>query len=627
MIRAVTGRPLRPILELSSMRLRSLSILFAVPALSLVTYAGTANAQTAPTTPPTTPTTPTTTPADPTTPPPPNDNRPKVDVGAGAGVTLAPTVAPDDKPKDPPKPDEKIPDIAGSAGARAAGSPTLSPSGNFMDTRLTWTFGDDDFLHKTGELIPLSPTFSVGERSQYRLFFDNLNSRFTGRENLTHLVMYKKMPAFIENLTTEASLVLRFDLAALSANTGNLNSAFYDSGSYLRLFYQTGKTDKEGVSAVFFPLDTDRVRLGYLYDISWGGTAASINQSIFPRLQGASPGLKVQYEREGFYGYLAFKTASIVQPQQVLRAGGESDVETVRVAETNYGVLGGLGVDFTKQFRLDAGAGYFQQGRFDLEDVRGRPVYTYGTSARLVVHDNMPVPRSVDFLLYRNDPNKAMVLFAPEKYTPGEVAWSVSAEASALGQRLKDFDQAGSLKDQVAVAAAVQGVLKAGYLRLSATGIYRNLNFVVRNVPGFIPFETLPKDAQTDPELFGAVTADYHLKDLHLTPGIGGGLQLPSTFRSQFDDGGILASRTIVVRQQGDESILPYNKDRTPILQARASVRWDISEIIAMVAWVQYVRDNNGTLVVRDPSEGTASLRVFQSPDRLGVGTALQARF
>jgi len=619
-------RSFRPILEPSSMRLRFLSLLVAVPALSLVTYAGTAEAQTAPPTTPTAPPAPTST--DPTAPPPAPGDKPKVDVGAGAGVTLAPTAAPDDKPKDPPKPDEKVPDIAGSAGARAAGAPTLAPSGNFMDTRLTWTFGDDDFLHKTGELIPLSPTFSVGERSQYRMFFDNLNSRFTGRENLTHLVMYKKMPAFIENLTTEASLVLRFDLSALSANTGNLNSAFYDSGSYLRLFYQTGKTDKEGVSAVFFPLDTDRLRLGYLYDISWGGTAASINQSIFPRLQGASPGLKVQYEREGFYAYLGFKTASIVQPQQVLRAGGESDVETVRVAETNYGVLGGLGIDFSKQVRLDAGAGYFQQGRFDLEDVRGRPVYTYGSSARLVVHDNMPVPRSVDFLLYRNDPNKAMVLFAPEKYTPGEVAWSVSAEASALGQRLKDFDQAGSLKDQVAMAAALQGVLKAGYLRLSATAIYRNLNFVVRNVPGFIPFETLPKDAQTDPELFGAVTADYHLKELHLTPGIGGGLQAPSTFRSQFDaGGGTPASRTIVVRQQGDESILPYNKDRTPILQARASVRWDISEILAMVAWVQYVRDNNGTLVVRDPSEGTASLRVFQSPDRLGVGTALQARF
>ncbi len=564
--------------------------------------------------------------------------KPKADPAAAdakpADAKPADAPAGDAKPTDAKPTDAKpadaapaVPDIAGTAGARAAGTPTLSPSGNFMDTRLTWTFGDDDFLHKTGELVPLSPTFNVGERSQYRLFFDNLNSRFTGRENLTHLVMYKKMPAFIDKLTTEASLVLRFDLGALSARTGSLNSALYDSGSYLRMFYQTGKTDREGISAVFFPLDTDRVRLGYLYDISWGGTAVSINQSIFPKLQGAAPGLKVQYDRDGFYAFLGFKTGTIVQPQQVLRPGGESDVETVRVGETNYGFLGGAGVDFTKQFRMDAGAGYFQQGRFDLEDVRGRPAYTYGASSRIVVHNNMPVPRSVDFLLYKNDPNKAMVLFAPEKYEAGEVAWSVSAEGSALGQRLKDFDQAGALKDQFAIAGALQGVLKAGYLRLSATGIYRNLNFVVRNVPGFIPFVSLPKEAQTDPELFGAVTADYHFPSLHLTPGIGGGLQLPSTFRAQFNDGGVQASRTIVVRQQGDESILPYNKDRTPVMQARASVRWDVSQIMAVILWAQYVRDNNGTLIVRDPSEGTASLRVFQSPDRLGIGTAIQARF
>ena len=181
--------------------------------------------------------------------------------------------------------------MLGSAGARAVGvAPPGTRPGDFMDTRLSWTFGDDDFTHPTGEIIPLSPRFSVGDRQQYRLFFDSLNSRFSGRENVTHLVMYKKMPGFIPGLTTEAAVVLRFDLDQLAANTGNLNTALYDSGSYLRLFYNTGNDPREGFSATFFPLDTDRFRLGYLYDISWGGTAAYINQSIFPRIQGSSPG-------------------------------------------------------------------------------------------------------------------------------------------------------------------------------------------------------------------------------------------------------------------------------------------------------------------------------------------------
>jgi hypothetical protein len=519
-------------------------------------------------------------------------------------------------------------DASGTPGARAAGTAPLGVSGSgFMDTRLTWTFGDDDFLHKTGELIPLSPTFGVGERSQYRLFFDNLNSRFSGRENLTHLVMYKKMPAFIDKLTTEAALVMRFDLAQLAQNTGNLNAAIYDSGSYLRLHYQTGKSEKEGISAVFFPLDTDRFRLGYLYDLSWGGTAASINQSVFPRLQGAAPGMKVQYDTERFYIFGGFKTATIIQPQQVLSPGGENDVETVRVGETNYGFLAGAGADPVDNLRLDIGGGYFQQGKFDLEDVRGKNVYTYGGSGRIVFHQGMPVPQSVDFLLYRNDPNKPLILFAPEKYDADQFGFSVSAELDWLQQHLKDFDTAGAVKDQSAKGAAVQGVVKSGYLRFSATGIYRDLNFVVRNVPGFIPFETLPSSAKSDAELFGSIAADYHFPAAHLTPGIGGGIQLPATFRSEFTDGGVPAQRVIVIRQQGDESILPYNKDRSAIFQARVALRWDISEMFAVVAWVQLIRDNNGTLVVRDPTEGTASLRVFQSPNRLGAATSVQARF
>lgn len=545
-----------------------------------------------------------------------------------APATPPPPAQPPSEPKPAAPPAKEPPSsdalATGTAGARAAGSAPPGVGAGFMDTRLSWVFGDDDFLHKTGELVPLSPRFSIGERSQYRLFFDNLNSRFTGRENITHAVMYKKVS--LGRLTTEAALVLRFDLAALSANTGNLNTALYDAGSYIRAFYNTNDANaKEGLSAVFFPLDTDRFRLGYLYDISWGGTASSINESIFPRIQGASPGLKVQYDHKDFYLFAGFKTATIVQPEQILTPGGENDVETVRVGETNYGFLGGGGVDILPMLRADLGAGYFQQGKFDLPDVRGRQVYTYGTSARVVVHDHMPVPQSVDFLLYKNDPSAPMILFRPEKYDPNEVAWSVSAEQAVLQQHLSAGG--GQLKDQSAMASAVQGVLKLGYARVSLTGIYRNLNFVTRNVPGFIPFETLPANTKTDPELFGALAADYHIADLKLTPGIGGGVQMPATFKSEFTDGSVPASRTIVVRRQGDESILPYNATRKAIFQARLSVRWTLSDMLSAVAWVQYVNDNNATFVVRDPREGSASLRVFQDPHRLGASVAIQARF
>lgn len=537
--------------------------------------------------------------------------------------TESPAVIPKDGPTAPAV-------AAGAGGAAGAGVPVVSSNNGFMDTRLTWTFGDDDFLHNTGELIPLSPNASIGDRQQYRLFYDGLNSRFAGRENLTHLAMYKKLPGFIEGVTTEASLVLRFDMSALSANTGNLNTALYDSGSFLRIFYNTNtKNAKEGISATFFPLDTDRVRLGYLYEISWGGTAGWLGESIFPRNQGASPGLKVQYDRKGFYAYGAFKTSTIVQPQQLLSGGtgAEGDVETIRVGETNYGFLAGTGVDVTEKFRVDAGAGYFMQGKFDLEDVRGKPVYTYGGSMRALYHEKMPVPASIDLTLYRNDPMAPMIMFRPETYVPGQVSYAVSAEATVLQQNLKDFEVTGATKKQTAYAGALQAVVKADYLSLSVTGIVRNLEFIEKNVPGYIPFSTLPQFSETTPELFGSFAASYFLKDAHLTPNFGIGVQMPSTYRTEFTEGGTPASRTIVVRRAGQESILPYSADAQPIVQSRIGIRWDLNDAFAMLGWAQLVYDANGSLVVRDPSEGTASLRVSQSASRLGAAMALQARF
>ena len=331
----------------------------------------------------------------------------------------------------------------------------------FMDTRLSWTFGDDDFLHKTGEAFPLSPNASTGDRPQYRLFFDSLNSRFSGRENVSHLVLYSRLPGFVDKMDTEAALVMRVNMTELASQSNNVNRVLEDAGTYLRVFYETGgdKKSPEGLGATFYPIDTDRFRLGYLYDITWGGTNARANQSIFPRLQGSAPGAKVQFDGPGFYAFAGFKTASIIEVQKriVEGSGGEgSTTDTVRVAETNYGFLGGLGADATEFIHVDVGAGYFQQGRFEDPDVLGKRVFTYGFTGRAVLHQDMPVPRSADFLLYRNDPNAPLEQFKQEKYEPGKLAWALSAEATQLHQNLKDFDVPGATDIQLARAAAVQ---------------------------------------------------------------------------------------------------------------------------------------------------------------------------
>ena len=562
----------------------------------------------------------------------------KVAAGGGAraaeaerrAIALREQLDKPDEPEEPKKPDEAKPDEAKKADEKPPEEEDPYVFSDFMDTRLTWTFGDDDLLHDTGATVPLSPNANIGDRQQYRLFFDNLNSRFGGRENLTHLVLYKKMPGFIDRLDTEASLVLRFDIGALSEKTNNVDRSLSDAGSFIRLFYRTGEAadEEEGIGLTLWPLDTDRFRLGYLYDISWGGTNASINQSIFPRIKGSSPGFKIQYDHSAFSIYAGMKTAEIVQVQEILTPG-TAEVEVIRVGETNYGFLGGGALRVSDYFSADVGGGYFQQGKFDLPDVLGEDVYTFGLSARLAVHSaNSGVGQSVDFALYRNDPMKHQTLLKRAEYDPDETKWSVALEGSNLWQNLKDFDVPGATELQQARTAALQGNMQTGFFRVSLTGIYRDLKYVLRNVPSYVPFETLPEEADVGDEIFFAAAADYHFESTKLTPGLGAGLQFPATFTtSAANEFGETIGRTVVVRQQGDFSILPQNRTSVPIFQARVSLKWDASEILSWLAWVQFVRDNNGTFVERDPNEGTVALRTFNDPNFFGFGTSVQARF
>ena len=233
-------------------------------------------------------------------------------------------------------------DVVGTPGARAVG---LAPPGvnfsNFMDTRLSWTFGDDDFLHPTGQLIPLSPTFSIGDRTQYRLFFDSLNSCYAGRENLTHLVMYKKMPGFIPRLTTEAAVVLRFDLTAARGEQQQHQPGALRRGLVHPPLLPDGELGEGGplghvLPARHRPLPS---RLPLRHQL---GRHEREHQPV--DLPG-HPGLRARAQgpvrREELLRFLGFKTASIVQPEQILNPGGTNQVEVTNVAETNYGFLGG----------------------------------------------------------------------------------------------------------------------------------------------------------------------------------------------------------------------------------------------------------------------------------------------
>ena len=66
----------------------------------------------------------------------------------------------------------------------------------------------------------------------------------------------------------------------------------------------------------------------------------------------------------------------------------------------------------------------------------------------------MAVGSSIDYKLYRNEPESIARLFRKEEY-PGGLSWLVSAEGTALMQTLKDPEMTGSTTTQIGFAADV----------------------------------------------------------------------------------------------------------------------------------------------------------------------------
>ncbi|MFH2008852.1 MAG: hypothetical protein ABI333_19850 [bacterium] len=496
------------------------------------------------------------------------------------------------------------------------GLPTTARAGDFLDTRITFTLGDDNFLADAGKTMVDSPIVGFGNRPGYDLFFDNLDTQYSGRENLLHLVLYKKLPGFIYGLTTEAAIVLKYNFS------DSRDGALQDDGTYLRITYAFNKTDKKGarLAVVLFPASTDRFRVGYIYDLTWGGAG------IFPgAYRHMTPGAKVNFNWKGGYAFVGGKTARILtNPPE----GGGDEAEG-RENETFGGILAGFGLDFAKRFRFDLSGGMFWSGENPRSGVRGEKVQTFGGSARVAVYKGLPIGISADLKLYRNDADFLESLAKKEKYGPG-FHWRISLEGNLIGQTLEDPDLYASTMIQLAYAGALSAKIKWSRLRAHLTAFVRSVPFILLNVPSFVPYQALSKDVETQPELFFAAGVDWNFKSARLTLGAMIGLQIPAQVRTQLTvESGVselnLGDRTLIIRDEGNFSIMPEGENPVPIIAAKLSVRWDLSEMMSLVLMLLFQYDNNFTNLVTE-ANGTARL-TFEDPFKLGAMLMCQARF
>ncbi len=525
------------------------------------------------------------------------------------------TSEPKDKVNNGPvaeEPHEEVPNVENKPSAEIEEIQSIetklieSGQSNFMDVRLNFTLTNENVFVKPGETIPSVPGWRFGRPNQLGvLFFDNYDTRFSGYETLSHAVMYKRVEE--GRYDFEGALVIRVNDLAQD------NIQLSDAGSYLRFVYWIDKerqANSRRLSVVAFPTSSDRMRLGYSYRLSWGGSPT------YNRSQTAVPGLKIQYNAGNYYAYVGGKSAVVLD-----RATAEE--------ESVLGFLAGAGIDFNDNVRFEVNGGIFDRGANELQDVITERVILSGASAQLVVRDGMPIGSSIDFTLYRNDPLRVQRLFRQTEY-PGGLSWLVSAEATALAQTLKDPQVTGGTTNQIATAGDINARVKINRTRLRLDLQYRDLAYILHTTPSLPTFSDFPSQYEQTPNFFAAVGADHNWNDF-FTLGLVAGIDMPATLKTPT---GVIPGDTVngsgtstaVIRNEGDITILPANESAVPQFATKMTARLDFAKYFSAIADIYYAFDGNQTRLERTGPGGLFERR-FGEFNQLGFNFTLQARF
>ena len=491
--------------------------------------------------------------------------------------------------------------------AEKDGEDYITGSGGFTDVRLNFTLTNENMLAKPGETIPSVPGWRFGRpNSLGTLFFDNYDTRFSGYETLSHAIMYRNFRK--DHLEVEGAFVLRIN--ELAERQIDLS----DAGSYVLVSWWKDPTRKDPTryTLTTFPVSSDRMRLGYSYRLSWGGNEE------YRRSKKAVPGFKLQYDTGTAYAFVGAKSAELL------------DTATAeQVAKLAF--LAGAGVDVSPMLRLEVNGGYFNRGSNELEDVNTEDVQLYGLSAQVAAHDGMPVSSSIDYKLYKYDPERIGRVFQKAKY-PGGLSWLAMAEATYLGQTLKHPEQPGTTTVQSGIAGDINLRVMMDRIRLRLDVQYRDLAFVLHSSPSLPSYSDFPQEYEITPNFFAAAGVDQNWND-NLTLGVVVGVEMPATLTSPTGVPGdttmATGKSTAVIRNNGGQTlitVLPEDEEAAPMFAVKASGQYDFGNIYAALVDVYFSYDPNQTRLRRAGPEDLFEYE-FGEFNQLGLNLTLQAKF
>ncbi len=486
-------------------------------------------------------------------------------------------------------------------------APGTARASDFVDVWVTSAFEDTNVRAGPDGYSPAANFVERGNRT----FFEDYESRTTDDITRAELVLYRADDGFKKGWSTEAAFVLRYT-PYLDPDNTDPGTQIEDDGSYVRIIRALPGEDHT-LSLTGYAVDAGRFRLGYSYDLTWGG------RDIYSFSPGAAPGVRLQWQRGGSYAFLGAKTA----------VGDQVQIEDDRkYNQAFYGFLSGAGVMIADRLKLEGAFGSFQQGQMlNVADTSsplyGEMIVAAGYAAQVAWRNrgDMRFIESADLRLYRNGPD-----FVKETYISHDVidgfGMLVQAEVDRLCHNLLDPDGEDQTVVECGTAGDVQSVLQLGATRVGADLVYKDLPYILFNVPGLTSGVALSPNLSITPQLYGRLKLSHYFEAARLAPTVGVGLMQPATYTYEGD--------TYVQYTERDKEAVPDGQAAAAILGGIAGAQVDVSPSVVAVAELLFTIDNNLSDFQYTDEEGTTYARV-PSPENernaVGFNVMMRARF
>lgn len=487
---------------------------------------------------------------------------------------------------------------------------SVARAGDFMDIWVTTAFEDTNLLAGPDAY---SPSANFVERGN-RTFFEDYENRTSKDISRANLVLYKRSDSHFEGWWAEAAFVLRY-LPYLDEDQTDPGVSIEDDGSYVRLVRNLPGEDHT-ISLTGYAVDAGRFRLGYSYDLTWG------SRDIFAFTTGAAPGVRLQWQNGGSYAFLGAKTTV----GDFIYYDEDTGYRQTR-NQAYYGLLAGGGIELFERLRLEAGAGSFDQGQIlnitdTSSELYGAPIQATGLCAQIAYRTNPEIDfiTSADLRLYRNAPDFVKDSYIYHRTLDG-VGVLVQAEANVLAHNLLDPDTESSTVVEVGRAGDVQSLLLWGSTNVGVDLVYKDLPYILFNIPGLTSGVALSESIATTPQIYGRMHISHFFPKAHTTPSLGVGLMQPATYTTQ--DG------TFVQYTERDKERVPDGQAPAAILSGVAGVQVDMTPHVVLVGELLYTVDNNLSEFVEseDDEAGERVPAPANERNALGMNLMMRARF